>query len=90
MNFNDSKLDENNFLLENIYIRFQKYDLGGKVFMKVIFCPYCHQRVTEDAAPTVVTSAIGFEYVCYKKICKNIEKHYNHCNVIIPYKPENK
>lgn len=54
--------------------------------MNKVFCPFCHQEVMEDAAPTVVSNAFGITYTCYKKICRNITKHNSNGNIVIPYK----
>jgi len=58
--------------------------------MNKVFCPFCHQEVTEDAAPTVCDNALGFSYICYKKICRNKDQHCHNGNIMIPYKSETK
>ncbi|MCI6809622.1 MAG: hypothetical protein MR958_05460 [Spirochaetia bacterium] len=58
--------------------------------MNKVFCPFCHQEVTEDAAPSVCDNALGFSYICYKKICRNKDKHRSNGNIVIPYKSERK
>ena len=58
--------------------------------MNKVFCPFCHQEVSEECKPSVCTNAIGIEYVCYMKICRNAEKHNHNGNIVIPYKSEYK
>ena len=58
--------------------------------MNKVFCPFCHQEVTEDAAPSVCDNELGFSYICYKKICRNKDKHRSNGNIVIPYKSERK
>ncbi len=53
-----------------------------------VYCPFCHQEVTEEATSDVSSNAIGLTYICYAKICRNIEKHYSNGNIMIPYKSE--
>lgn len=58
--------------------------------MNKVFCPFCHQEVTEDCDPSVCANALGFEYICYKKICRNVAAHNKNGNIVIPYKSEKK
>lgn len=57
--------------------------------MKVI-CSFCGQEVVEEAEPSIVKSATGITYTCYKKICRNYKKHWSNGNIVIPYKHETK
>ena len=58
-----------------------------KLDMEVI-CPFCGAVLEEELEPE--SNEVGGKavYFCYRRICRNKEKHFGNGNIVVPYKKE--
>lgn len=62
-----------------------------KLDMEVI-CPFCgavlEEELEEELEPE--SNEVGGKavYFCYRRICRNKEKHFGNGNIVVPYKKE--